>query len=254
MRGGRPGIRGALIQVEPRMSLTGASADEWVAIKPGTEGILALGLANALGAKDVEQYTPAIVEQQTGVKAARVERLAQMLEGDPAGCRGRRRRAARALRTACSRRTAVNTLNQTLGAVDAPGGAVVYAARTRAKRRRTVAARVRAPTSSRARHVRCKSVLVDGVNPGPHDAARLEGEGRAREDPLHRQLRQLRRRHERDGGSDPARSLGARVVDRLAARDPGTTKAIVTVAGPVDEAAARHARDARTCCSTSRRN
>ncbi len=51
MRGGRPGIRGALIQVEPRMSLTGASADEWIAIKPGTEGILALGLANALGAK-----------------------------------------------------------------------------------------------------------------------------------------------------------------------------------------------------------
>src|SRR6185369_9368624 len=50
MRGGRPGIRGTLIQVEPRMSLTGASADEWVAIKPGTEAVLAFGLANALGA------------------------------------------------------------------------------------------------------------------------------------------------------------------------------------------------------------
>ena len=36
---------------EPRMSLTGASADEWVAIRPGTEGVLALGLANALGDK-----------------------------------------------------------------------------------------------------------------------------------------------------------------------------------------------------------
>src|SRR5580765_961820 len=53
MRGGRPGIRGTLVQVEPRMSLTGASADEWIAIKPGTEGILALGLANALGAQNV---------------------------------------------------------------------------------------------------------------------------------------------------------------------------------------------------------
>ena len=31
MRQGRPGIRGSFVQVEPRMSLTGASADEWVA-------------------------------------------------------------------------------------------------------------------------------------------------------------------------------------------------------------------------------
>src|SRR6185295_10663 len=80
MRGGRPGIRGTLVQVESRMSLTGASADEWVAIKPGTEGILALGLANALGAKGASQYTPAEVEKQTGVKADRVERLASMLK------------------------------------------------------------------------------------------------------------------------------------------------------------------------------
>src|SRR5205814_9643964 len=58
MRGGRPGIRGTLVQVEPRMSLTGASADEWVAIRPGTEGVLALGLANLLGAKGIAQYTP----------------------------------------------------------------------------------------------------------------------------------------------------------------------------------------------------
>ena len=64
MRGGRPGIRGTLVQIEPRMSLTGASADEWVAIRPGTEGILALGLANALGAKNLSQYTAAEVEQQ----------------------------------------------------------------------------------------------------------------------------------------------------------------------------------------------
>ena len=43
-----PGIRGAFVQVEPRMSLTGASADEWVAIRPGTEGALALGLAHVI--------------------------------------------------------------------------------------------------------------------------------------------------------------------------------------------------------------
>ena len=32
--GRRPGVRGAFVQVESRMSLTGASADEWVPVKP----------------------------------------------------------------------------------------------------------------------------------------------------------------------------------------------------------------------------
>ena len=30
------------------MSQTGANADEWVAVKPGTEGVLALGIANVI--------------------------------------------------------------------------------------------------------------------------------------------------------------------------------------------------------------
>src|SRR2546423_1666388 len=45
MRQRRPGVRGKLVQVETRMSQTGANADEWVPIRPGTEGVLALGLA-----------------------------------------------------------------------------------------------------------------------------------------------------------------------------------------------------------------
>ena len=40
--------RGVLVQIEPRMTVTGANADRWIAIRPGTEGVLALGLANAL--------------------------------------------------------------------------------------------------------------------------------------------------------------------------------------------------------------
>lgn len=39
---------GKLVQVEPRVSLTGANADEWVSIKPGTEAFLALGIANVI--------------------------------------------------------------------------------------------------------------------------------------------------------------------------------------------------------------
>src|SRR5215467_11125269 len=121
MRGGRPGIRGALIQVEPRMSLTGASADEWIGIRPGTEGILALGLANALGAQNVGDYTPQMVEQRTGVKAARVERLAAMLKDirpAVAVIAGAPLAQTNGLFTAL----AVNALNSTLGALDATGG------------------------------------------------------------------------------------------------------------------------------------
>ena len=40
--------RGVLVQIEPRMTLTGANADRWIGIRPGAEGVLALGLANAL--------------------------------------------------------------------------------------------------------------------------------------------------------------------------------------------------------------
>ncbi len=40
--------RGKFVQCEPRLSLTAANADRWVAIKPGSEGILALGLTNII--------------------------------------------------------------------------------------------------------------------------------------------------------------------------------------------------------------
>ena len=42
------GNRGRLVQVEPRMSLTGANADQWVPAKPGTEGLLALAVSKEI--------------------------------------------------------------------------------------------------------------------------------------------------------------------------------------------------------------
>lgn len=47
----REAPRGVLVQVEPKMTLTGANADMWVAVRPGTEGVFALAVANALSAK-----------------------------------------------------------------------------------------------------------------------------------------------------------------------------------------------------------
>ncbi|MBN2387926.1 MAG: molybdopterin-dependent oxidoreductase [Anaerolineales bacterium] len=44
MRRGQVGRRGFLVQFEPRLSQTGAAADEWIAVAPGTEGLVALAL------------------------------------------------------------------------------------------------------------------------------------------------------------------------------------------------------------------
>ncbi len=163
MRGGRPGIRGTLVQVEPRMSLTGASADEWVAIKPGTEGILALGLANALGAKGLAQYSAAEVEKQTGVKADRVERLAAMLkEIKPAVAlvAGAPLAQTNGLFTAM----AVNTLNEALGAVDAPGG-LSFTPQADTKRAAARSLQSLASDILGGKGAAVQMLFVDGVNP-----------------------------------------------------------------------------------------
>lgn len=89
-KGTRPEGRGVLVQIEPKMTLTGANADSWIAIRPGTEGILALGLINALGAHGVKlpadiaaavkDYTPERVGVDTGVPFEQVNKLAKLLQ------------------------------------------------------------------------------------------------------------------------------------------------------------------------------
>lgn len=48
MRRARPAVRGRFVQVEPRLSATGACADRWVPARPGTEALLALGIGRSL--------------------------------------------------------------------------------------------------------------------------------------------------------------------------------------------------------------
>jgi anaerobic selenocysteine-containing dehydrogenase len=48
MRRGNPKRRGYFIQFEPRMSSTAAKADEWIPIRPGTEGLVALAIGRLL--------------------------------------------------------------------------------------------------------------------------------------------------------------------------------------------------------------
>ncbi len=44
MRGGDPRRRGYFVQFEARMSSTAAKADQWIPIRPGTEGLVALAI------------------------------------------------------------------------------------------------------------------------------------------------------------------------------------------------------------------
>ncbi len=58
LRNHSQGKRGYLVQFEPRMSLTGAVADEWVPLRPGTEGQIAQAIVSiiatqALGSADM---------------------------------------------------------------------------------------------------------------------------------------------------------------------------------------------------------
>ena len=58
---------GRFVQVESRLSLTGANADEWIAIKPGREAFFALGLAH-------------LILPNSAVPAEEKARLSQLLE------------------------------------------------------------------------------------------------------------------------------------------------------------------------------
>jgi anaerobic selenocysteine-containing dehydrogenase len=141
MRQGRPGERAKLVQAEPRVSLTGANADEWIAIRPGTEGLLALGLAHVImgqklrppsaaghagalvagWAEGLPDFTPEDVEKRTGAAASAVVRIARELAAQPpaiAVIGG----AALAQTNGLESALAVNALNALLGSVGTPGG------------------------------------------------------------------------------------------------------------------------------------
>ena len=88
-RQGREDLRGRFVQIEPRMTLSGAAADEWIAASPGTEGILALAMANRIVGQGAYQgddadawaaalapYSADAVAEQTGVSAETITRLA----------------------------------------------------------------------------------------------------------------------------------------------------------------------------------
>ena len=87
---GRPATMSKFVYVGPRMSLTGMNADEWIAVRPGTEGTLALALAQVIVSRRLAplpadagrlsallgRHTPRAVAASIGVEEEAIVRLA----------------------------------------------------------------------------------------------------------------------------------------------------------------------------------
>ena len=127
--------RGRFVQIEPRMSLSGAAADDWIPARPGSEGLLALAIAREIVAgpyrgddasawrSALEPYAPQRVADATGVTAATIVHLATALAGADAGLAiggG----AASAHTNGVDTLVAVNALNYLIGNIGRPGGVI----------------------------------------------------------------------------------------------------------------------------------
>ncbi|MBI5234633.1 MAG: molybdopterin-dependent oxidoreductase [Deltaproteobacteria bacterium] len=126
--------RGKLVQVEPRMSLTGANADEWVPARPGSEAILALAIAHAIVEKGwykgadagawrslLGRYSPKDVQEMTDVSTERIYSIAKEISSNkPSMVIGGDGLAS--YDNGISGHVAVNILNHLIGANGAIGG------------------------------------------------------------------------------------------------------------------------------------
>ena len=142
LRQGRQGQRGKTVQVEPRMSLSGAAADEWIAARPGTEGLLALGIAHVLVSSGsytgndrdewssaLQAYSPSMVSAETEVSEDTIVRIAEEFGASTASL-AIAGGATAAGTNAVASIVAVNALNHLAGNLGKPGGVILNSAQT----------------------------------------------------------------------------------------------------------------------------
>ncbi len=128
MRKGHGGKRGYFVQFESRMSQTGAAADEWIPIRPGTEGLAALALgrlyAEAVGGPlppSLAAVDAAAAAGKAGVSLAALQAIAARLaqSAAPLAIVGG---AALAHTNGLQNAKAALALNAALGNLGQPGG------------------------------------------------------------------------------------------------------------------------------------
>ncbi len=156
MRRDRPNRRAKFVQIDTRFSITAAKADEWVPIRPGSDGALALGLANVIIAEELydsafiqehtfgfedwtdadgvmhegfrslvlRDYHPVQVESITGVPADTIVQLAREFATTQPGIATGGRGAAMQTNGVYNW-MAIQTLNALVGSIEVPGGVMV---------------------------------------------------------------------------------------------------------------------------------
>ncbi|MEO7134611.1 MAG: molybdopterin-dependent oxidoreductase, partial [Vicinamibacterales bacterium] len=116
------GVRPKFVHVDARLSQTAANADEFVACKPGTEGLLAMAIASAIAkGADAGDFAPARVAEKTGVPVEKIERLAREFAANAPAVAiigG----APLAHTNGLFQARAVNELNRAAKALNQPGG------------------------------------------------------------------------------------------------------------------------------------
>jgi len=130
--------RGKFVQVEPRMSLTGANADEWLPAAPGSEGLVALSIAQVivrenlikdaprynLGAGSLDDYSPEKTRELTGIEPEKIIRIAREFGGSerPLAMFGEFMGGIGGYALASM---AINSLNTLCGNINKPGGVLL---------------------------------------------------------------------------------------------------------------------------------
>lgn len=172
MRQASGGGRGKLVQVEPRMSLTGASADEWVAAKPGTEAVLALSIAYAMVEKGyyrggevdawrsaLGKYKPSAAAHIVDVSEERIYQIAHdFAKTRPSLAIGGE--TVSSYQDGVSGLVAINILNHLAGNNGIKGGVVANAAGAKTDFKKGIAA-----LTDDAAKGRVKALIINNTNP-----------------------------------------------------------------------------------------
>ncbi|MFI0406504.1 molybdopterin-dependent oxidoreductase [Actinomadura sp. 3N508] len=132
-----------LVTFETRLSNTAALSDEWFCVKPGTDGLIALAMANVICreqlwdkewldtwsnhpadkiAKHLAQYTPEYAERESGVPAATIERIAREFAAAAPRCTTICNRGSQSHRNGYYNDRAITMLNALVGNMGKVGG------------------------------------------------------------------------------------------------------------------------------------
>ena len=132
-----------IVTFDARLSNTAALSDEWFCVKPGTDGLIALAMSQVICserlwdkrwfdtwcnipaeryAEHVQQYSPELAEQESGIPADTIRRIAREFAAAAPRCTTISNRGSSAHRNGYYNDRAITMLNALVGNVGKPGG------------------------------------------------------------------------------------------------------------------------------------